>query len=483
MNTNRIGKYIFTTLVVELSVLVFISLFAYLFWSAVCEDTWQSCLGQKGALKWFFVFGFIRPVIFTPFFVLVKLGAEAFGPIWGPMLASAAAIVSCLLVYAPANYLGRRMVTPWLSKNLPYTFSNVRRHADSIAFFLRLIPIVPFDLASFIFGVLNLRLKNVLISGFFGSLGPAYLFTYISYSENGLSLAAIPVLLSYIGACVGIGLLLMFISNEDGRIWGRFRRIYGEIKYEVRVNNDIYKRYKYDANKPPVILLYGFFSSRRALIILERRLVSAGHQVMTFNLGGLLGVFFTRGIIEASEFVKSKIDRQLERHRFPGFYIIGHSKGGLVGLWYLLKLGGSKYCRAMITMGTPYKGSWLTYLAIPSPLGFFWRDIWQMRPGSEFLERVKDLKIPSHLKIYCIHSKKDYVCRGPGGVYRPYETAEQVNSIAFDEVSHFEYLTKRDVTDKIVEILKYEEQKRLTPVIPETPDEKSSAEAQIQTGS
>ena len=60
-------------------------------------------------------------------------------------------------------------------------------------------------------------------------------------------------------------------------------------------------------------------------------------------------------------------------------------------------------------MGTPFAGTRYTYLALVTPLGFLWRDVWQMRPGSLFLKSIHDVEVPEDVDIYCLHSFKDKV--------------------------------------------------------------------------
>ena len=65
----------------------------------------------------------------------------------------------------------------------------------------------------------------------------------------------------------------------------------------------------------------------------------------------------------AARQVKQFIDRQLPLWRRASFneqakvIFIGHSMGGLIARYYLEVLGGWQVCRALITFGTPYRGS------------------------------------------------------------------------------------------------------------------------------
>jgi pimeloyl-ACP methyl ester carboxylesterase len=316
------------------------------------------------------------------------------------------------------------------------------------------VPFVPFDLASLAFGALDFRAKSVALATLLGALPEAYLFAKL-VDPNETLLDSTLISLAVLGVCLVVPLVIFeYLGRKNGTgMWQTLRAMYREIHYEVQSNNDIVKRQTFDNTKTPVLLLYGFFSSRRAVTVLERMLTTRGHQVLSFNLGGLMGTFFTRDILETANFIDYKIKRQIERHGFKNIHVVAHSKGGMVALWWALKLGGAKYCDKVITMGTPFNGSILTYLALVTPLGFFWRDVGQMRPGSMFLKSLNDAEVPEGLKIFCLHSTKDRVANGRAGIFRPRRPSPNIVSVPMNHISHFEFLYRRDVGETISRLL------------------------------
>ena len=81
------------------------------------------------------------------------------------------------------------------------------------------------------------------------------------------------------------------------------------------------------------------------------------------------------------------------------------------------------------------------------------KDIWQMRPGSDFIKATKELDIPKNLKIYNIYSEKDFVARGPIGVFQPNKESEQIIPISMNHISHEGFLTAREPIDTVSLIL------------------------------
>jgi triacylglycerol lipase len=70
-----------------------------------------------------------------------------------------------------------------------------------------------------------------------------------------------------------------------------------------------------------------------------------------------------------------------ERRYLPAdrrFILIGYSMGGIVGRFYLQRLGGLARVKQFISISTPHHGTWLAYLS-RNP------GSQQMRPNSEFL--------------------------------------------------------------------------------------------------
>lgn len=453
-------------ILIEIGIIAIAFVIATLFWANLCSDGLDSCIAQgpiAGPLS-FVLLGAIRPFVATPLLFVALLGGRAFGPGWGALLTSIGSVLACLAVFFIIKLVGKRLAKPWLRSNLPATLQFLRSQDYKIVFALRLIPILPFDLVSFIGGALDFRTKSMIFATLLGSLPEAWLYAkLVDPSETVLSATLLS--LTGFGATVLLPLIAFeFISRRRGTgLLPSMKAMWSELREEARKSNDIIRRQQFDPNKTPVLLLYGFFSSRRAVTVLEKMLVARGHQVLSFNLGGLLGTFFTRDIMETAEFIDMKIKRQIERHGFKKIQIVAHSKGGMVALWWLLRLGGHRYCDQVITMGTPYKGSALTYLALVTPLGFFWRDIGQMRPGSSFLKALHHVDIPAHLNIYCLHSHNDRVAKGEEGIFRPNPPSGQVQAIPMNHISHFEFLYRRDVGDMISRILKNPQFQSLTP--------------------
>ena len=176
--------------------------------------------------------------------------------------------------------------------------------------------------------------------------------------------------------------------------------------------------------------------------------------MISYNQGGWLGVFFTKGVREAAMNIDVKIHRLMQRKGHKKFHIVAHSKGGLVAMWWVLKLGGSRFTKLVITMGTPFQGSYLAYLGIVLPIGFFWRDVWQMRPGARILKQIRESEPVKDIKIYNFYSLNDRVVKGRRAIY---EGRGNVVPIPMHHISHFGFLSSKNVAETVHQIIQQQE--------------------------
>jgi triacylglycerol lipase len=171
--------------------------------------------------------------------------------------------------------------------------------------------------------------------------------------------------------------------------------------------NRVEKRTDFHDCPRPVLLLHGWFSSRRTFDVLERRLRRDGYGVFSLDLGGLRGSSIGgRGVDDLADLVRAKIERIYARYpRLGPLTIVGHSKGGLIAAYYVKKLGGWRRTRAVVTLGTPHRGTPLAWLGLPlAPLA---RSLVQMVPGSSFLARLHDGVWPAQVRLASIWSRRD----------------------------------------------------------------------------
>jgi pimeloyl-ACP methyl ester carboxylesterase len=156
---------------------------------------------------------------------------------------------------------------------------------------------------------------------------------------------------------------------------------------------------------PPVLLVHGYLGTRGSMYILERRLNDDGICVISFNLG----TFNWRDIRTSAFLIHRKIESILAQTGVKKIDIVGHSMGGLIGLYYVKKLGGADKVRKLIMMGTPQRGTWSALLGVAT-VGLFSASAWQLLPGSRFLRELSSGDLPRQVQYYTIAAQRDWVC-------------------------------------------------------------------------
>jgi pimeloyl-ACP methyl ester carboxylesterase len=155
---------------------------------------------------------------------------------------------------------------------------------------------------------------------------------------------------------------------------------------------------------PPVLLIHGFLGTRGSMYMLERRLVDDRFVVVSFNIGPLN----TRDIRRSAFLIHRKIERILAQTPSQKIDIVGHSMGGLIGLYYIKKLGGHARVRRLVMMGTPVRGTWSALAGVVT-LGLWSTSSWQLLPRSRFLDELAQGPLPPGVEVYTIAAARDWV--------------------------------------------------------------------------
>lgn len=233
----------------------------------------------------------------------------------------------------------------------------------------------------------------------------------------------------------------------------RFKKYLQEVKRDLNATmtyirlalkgNKVERLTDFAACDHPVLLLYGFGATRRVFSILERRLRKDGFCVFSFNLGGVFDTFNTHCIEEMAQLVNDKVERLCERHHLKKISIIGHSKGGLIGRYYIKRLGGAHRVKALITLGTPHGGNPWALLGVFSPLALFSRSIWQMYPMSPFIRRLQKGTWPRHVRLVSLYSKDDRICFYKSAMLDGAGEATNIKNVELAGMSHSDYIIRR----------------------------------------
>ncbi|MEW2413585.1 alpha/beta fold hydrolase [Streptomyces sp. NPDC046866] len=133
------------------------------------------------------------------------------------------------------------------------------------------------------------------------------------------------------------------------------------------------------AARPGVLLLHGFSDNRSVFVVLRRTLAAGGlRQVEAYNYSP-----FTRDLRSAARGLARRVEELCERTGREQVDLVGHSLGGLVGRYYVQRLGGDSRVRTLVTLGTPHSGTRVAPFMDAHPL------VRQVRPGSAVMAELR----------------------------------------------------------------------------------------------
>jgi len=152
-------------------------------------------------------------------------------------------------------------------------------------------------------------------------------------------------------------------------------------------------------DKIPILLVHGYIHNSSVWLYHAKKLNKKGFgPIFTVNLGSIFS-----SIEEYTNVLSNKIDQILKTTKKKKIILIGHSMGGLVSLNYATHHQKKNHIKAIVTIGSPIKGTKMANLA----LGDCGK---QMRPGSFFLRNLNEaIQEVNDFKIFNIASKTDEI--------------------------------------------------------------------------
>jgi uncharacterized membrane protein YdjX (TVP38/TMEM64 family) len=107
----------------------------------------------------------ILELLFVPALPLNVLSGIAFGPVWGTLYVWIGAAVSAAAAFLVTRHGGREMVERWVARNsrLAKIDEAVARHGWRILAFTRLVPVFPFNMQNYAYGLTGIRFSTYMM--------------------------------------------------------------------------------------------------------------------------------------------------------------------------------------------------------------------------------------------------------------------------------------------------------------------------------
>ena len=137
--------------------------------------TWVASFGTIAPLVYIGLY-LVSTVFFLPGTPVTVLAGFVFGPLWGVFYASIASIISVSAAFLIARYVARDLVESWVKDNAQFRKidEQVEEQGWRIVMLTRLVPIFPFNLQNYAYGLTSIRFSTyVLVSAVFMLPGTA----------------------------------------------------------------------------------------------------------------------------------------------------------------------------------------------------------------------------------------------------------------------------------------------------------------------
>lgn len=145
-----------------------------------------------------------------------------FGPLWGTVLCSLATTIGAVLAFAAARYFLKDSVKPMAMKNKyikKWLFDEGDKNQLFILMLTRLIPLFPYNLQNFAYGVTDIKLSVFTIGSLVFMLPGTAMYTIgtagIADSENRWLYLATAAVLAVSVTALGIIFKKRYIKNEE----------------------------------------------------------------------------------------------------------------------------------------------------------------------------------------------------------------------------------------------------------------------------
>lgn len=153
-----------------------------------------------------------------------------------------------------------------------------------------------------------------------------------------------------------------------------------------------------EAAGTPIILLHGVIDNRSIFTVLRRALRGRGFsRTYALNYSPL-----TDDIPSVARRLSAFVDEVCADTGYERVHIVGHSMGGIIGRYYVQRLGGDARVHTLVTLGTPHQGTFGARL-IPWPV------IRQLRSGSPVLSELDEPAPGCRTRFIAIWSDLDQI--------------------------------------------------------------------------
>jgi len=178
--------------------------------------SWISSLGNAGPLVFIGIY-IIAVVAALPGSALTVSAGILFGSVWGVVVVSIGSTIGASLAFLISRYVAREAAADWLAKSERFVKLDrmTEQHGWIIVLLTRLVPIFPFNLLNYGFGLTGVRFRTYVLWSWIGMLPGTIVYTVggdaLSQSLDG----KIPwsLLLALVAAAIVVALIVRYARS------------------------------------------------------------------------------------------------------------------------------------------------------------------------------------------------------------------------------------------------------------------------------
>lgn len=195
----------------KIALIVILSAIAVVFFTlreSFTRENLQTFLGQVG--PWgpavFILIYLVAPAFFLPGSPLTIAAGVLFGPVWGTLYSIVGATGGATIAFLIGRYFGRE----WVERKASGTFKAIKDGVEEEGWrflaFTRLVPLFPFNLLNYAFGLTRIPLAHYAIVSFICMLPATAVYAYLGYAGREAATGGRNVVLKVL---IAIGLLIL----------------------------------------------------------------------------------------------------------------------------------------------------------------------------------------------------------------------------------------------------------------------------------
>ncbi|MBK00010.1 MAG: TVP38/TMEM64 family protein [Euryarchaeota archaeon] len=125
----------------------------------------------------------IATIVFLPGLILTMLAGILFGPVFGTIYSIIGATIGATLAFLIARYLAIEKIEKLIEgKKLDYIRKSVENEGWKFVAYTRLVPLFPFNLLNYSYGLTNIKLKDYIWASFIFMLPGTFAYVYLGFT-------------------------------------------------------------------------------------------------------------------------------------------------------------------------------------------------------------------------------------------------------------------------------------------------------------